>query len=328
MKSYPRFADLPRPDASGLACAWGVWGAEDQLGSLNNISEEATRAAAGHVRRGRRFNLDLPLHVPYGEILPPAEPDKMGFKHRRMYEPTLFARDDGDLVARDDKLDNFFLQASTQWDSLCHYGAAGHRFYNGVTAEQISHGPGGRNGVNNMAQFGIATRGVLVDIVRYFAAIGRDYDPVNEHVVSATDLAACLAHQGVTPLPGDILLVRLGWIAHFLAADTPAARDALFHAWRYSGLSGQEDMWEYLWDQRIAAVATDNVTVEVFPRTVGKPCLHLGIPYLGLTLGELFDLEELADDCAADGVYTCLFTASPLNLRGGVGSPANAMAIK
>jgi hypothetical protein len=47
-----------------------------------------------------------------------------------------------------------------------------------------------------------------------------------------------------------------------------------------------------------------------------------------LVLGELFDFETLADDCANDGVYECLFVAKPLNLRGGVGSPANALAIK
>ncbi|MBI3993042.1 MAG: cyclase family protein [Candidatus Lambdaproteobacteria bacterium] len=328
MGDYPRYADLPRSPKTGMPSAWGVWGDADELGSLNHITDETALRAAALVRRGRRFNLDLPLHVPYGEILPPPEPGKMGFRSRRVYEPTLFTRDDGDLIARDDKLDNFFPQASTQWDSLCHYGDIDHRFYNGVTEEQITHGPGGRNGIHNMAEFGIVTRAVLADMVRYYADRGQAYDPVNEYVVTPDDLLACLRQQGVTLRPGDVLLVRLGWLALFLSTAGAAARDALFHSWRCSGLSGQEDMWEFLWDQRIAAVATDNVTVEVFPRTPRKPCLHLALPHLGMTLGELFYLEALADDCAQDGHYDCMLTSSPLNLRGGVGSPANAIAIK
>ncbi|RHW19277.1 hypothetical protein D1610_03990 [Sphingomonas gilva] len=122
------------------------------------------------------------------------------------------------------------------------------------------------------------------------------------------------------------MLVRTGWLRAFLDA-APAERLSLFRDRTYSGLSGGEDMWELLWDRRVAAVAADNVTVEVFPIT-GKPMsLHLSIARLGMKLGEMFDLEALADDCAAGGSYAGFFTSMPLNMRGGVGSPSNAMAI-
>jgi hypothetical protein len=52
------------------------------------------------------------------------------------------------------------------------------------------------------------------------------------------------------------------------------------------------------------------------------------IPLLGLPIGELWDLDALAADCAADGAYEFLFTSAPLNVPGGVGSPPNAIAIK
>ena len=69
--------------------------------------------------------------------------------------------------------------------------------------------------------------------------------------------------------------------------------------------------------------------MEAWPPNREKKVLHShGIALLGLVFGELFDLEELAEDCAADAVYECLFIAKPLMLRGGVGSPANAQAIK
>jgi hypothetical protein len=47
-----------------------------------------------------------------------------------------------------------------------------------------------------------------------------------------------------------------------------------------------------------------------------------------MVLGELFDFERLAEACAADRRYDFLFVAVPLNLPGGVGSPANAVAIR
>ncbi len=57
--------------------------------------------------------------------------------------------------------------------------------------------------------------------------------------------------------------------------------------------------------------------------------LHVrALCYLGLPFGELWDLEALAEDCAEDRVYAFLLTSAPLHLRGGVGSPPNALAIK
>ena len=87
----------------------------------------------------------------------------------------------------------------------------------------------------------------------------------------------------------------------------------------------------------IAAIAADNPAVEVWPPQA--PTGQLGeyheafvhfslLPLLGLPLGELWDLDALGEDCAADGLYTCLLTSAPLNLEHGVGTPPNAMAIK
>ena len=87
-------------------------------------------------------------------------------------------------------------------------------------------------------------------------------------------------------------------------------------------------MWRFLWDHRVGAIASDTVTVEAWPIFEGKPSLHLAIARLGLTLGEMFDLEALANDSAATGEWTSLFVSKPLNLRGGVGSPPNAMAVR
>jgi hypothetical protein len=82
----------------------------------------------------------------------------------------------------------------------------------------------------------------------------------------------------------------------------------------------------------VAAIAADNPAVEAWPPAAfddPDAFLHRRLlPLLGLPLGELWDLDALADDCAADSVHVCLLTSAPLNVRGGVASPPNALAIK
>ena len=89
-------------------------------------------------------------------------------------------------------------------------------------------------------------------------------------------------------------------------------------------------MAEYLWDLHIAAIAADNPALEAWPpdpATGGFMHWKL-IPHFGMPIGELWWLADLADDCAADGVYDSFLTSAPLNVPGGVGSPPNALAIK
>jgi Putative cyclase len=324
MPAYPRFADLPRPDDSGLPLAWGVWGPADQLGTLNHITPATVKSAAALIVRGERFSLDLPLHVPYGVCSPGG--------HRRRTAPAHTILDIppnaiAGLWGRDDRLDSFWPQGSSQWDGLTHIGDPRHGFYNGVQPAQITGQEGTRDGIENMAGFGIAGRAVLADLPRHFAKVGRAWDPFAQQVVTPDDLEACLGDAGARVQPGDVVLVRTGWLADFLAAGIQR-RDVILAGRTFSGLSGAADTWEWVWERRVAALVSDMPTTEVWPLVEGKPSLHLAIARLGLTLGELFDLEPLAADCARDGRYACFFTSSPLRLRGGVGSPPNAMAIK
>jgi kynurenine formamidase len=297
----------------------GMWGPDDEIGMWNNLSEEKTAAAARLVTVGRRFNLNLPLHIPLGLIREGAHAVRKG------PTPTMFEVGVGRIMGRDDKVE-IYNQASTQWDGLTHVGDREHGFYNGVRPDQVTHGEGGRNGIGKVAEHGIATRAVLVDLPRHFASRGRPWHPMGSHAASAADIADCLEATGVALGQGDVLLVRTGWLGLFLNA-VPEKRYGLFHDRDYSGLSGQPDMWEFLWDRRVAAVASDSVAVEAFPITAEQPSLHLAIARLGLNLGEMFDLEALAAFCHETGRHECFFTSMPLNLRGGVGSPANAMAI-
>jgi hypothetical protein len=326
-----RYDSLPRPapetgDASGLPLAWGVWGETDQIGTLNRITPETVATAAGEIREGRRFSLNLPLDEPFGVI------SKGAHRWRGAPTPTLIAEDKPGWLMRDDRLDSFWLQGSTQWDGLSHFADPYHGFYNNAPLASIVHGAESRNGIDKALAHGIAGRCVLADLRRYFTKIGRDWGPLGSRRASAAEVAACLADQGVALRPGDILLIRTGWTEAFHAAPDMAGRELLVRGTDnkpdYSGVSGAEDMWRFLWDSGVAATCADNPTVEVWPFSFFKPTLHWGIARLGLVIGEFFDLESLAADSATTGRYTAFFTAAPLNLRGGVGSPGNALAIR
>ena len=81
----------------------------------------------------------------------------------------------------------------------------------------------------------------------------------------------------------------------------------------------------------MAVVATDTWAMEVQPCETADVYLPLHIiliSRMGLWVGEIFDLDVLAADCAADGQYDFFFSAPPLPFSRAVGSPVNPMAIK
>ena len=147
--------------------------------------------------------------------------------------------------------------------------------------------------------------------------------------------------------PGDILLIRTGWVSWYRSLDHAQRRAlAADRIGASCGLRPGEELAELLWDLHIAAVAADNPALEVTPfGAITDPqemrsaftdpirgpntFAHFRIlPLLGMPIGELWDLDALADDCARDNVYEFLLTSAPLNLRAGVASPPNALAIK
>ncbi len=146
------------------------------------------------------------------------------------------------------------------------------------------------------------------------------------YAITAAELEACIEAQGATSAVGrgDLVLVRTGRYARALRegwngyAGGPSA-----------GLSFTTAGW--LHRTEIAAIATDTWGFEVRPNEFDEafqPLHQIAIPNLGLTIGEMWDLEALAADCAADGCYEFLLVASPLPITGAVGSPVNPIALK
>jgi kynurenine formamidase len=311
MTDLPRFDDLPLLDELGLRHAWGVFGDDDRLGTVNLLTPDRVAAAAAGVRTGEVISLDLPLDLP--------DPPLFG---RQAYEHHVFALNRNEM---DDRLDGFHLQGSTQWDALSHVRCRQFGYWGGRADDPTSR----HNdlGIEHVAEHGLAGRGVLVDVEGWARRQGRPFDPLEPHAITAADLDAALAEQGTALEVGDILCVRTGWCSAYRALE-PSARPGYAESPSFAGLRADEDTARLLWDAHVAALVCDNPAVEVVPGDPAVGSLHRRlIPLLGFTLGEMFDLERLARRCAELRRWTFLLVAAPLKVPGGVGSPGNAVAI-
>ncbi len=316
--TLPSYSELPIDPARPAGSAWGVFGDDDEVGTINLLTPERVVRAAGLVRKGAVFSLNWDVEKPSPPVL-----------GRRPLRHTYIDLQPG----TDDYYDTFYPQASSQWDSLCHMGHPEHGFYNGRGMAEFTGRAGSRNGIDNWARRGIAGRFVLADVARWREAKGAPVDNAEMDAITVDQLDATLAWQGSELEDGDVLLIRLGWIGWY-EAQTQETRDALaampVPGMKTPGLSADRSTDEWLWDRHVAAVASDVPALEALPYepTVEKFLHWRVIPLLGLAVGEMFVLDALGADCVEDGVYEGLFTAAPINKAGGSGSPANALAIK
>lgn len=318
VSELPRYQDLPAAPRGGRS-AWGLFGPDDNLGLVNLMTPERVAAAARLVRAGRMFPLDLPL----GTISPALARSRGTSRHTIVHQPG--------SVGFDDVYDNFYPQASSQWDSLGHVGYAPDEFYNGATEADILAGE--RNTIDRWARHGIAGRAILLDVPRAMAAAGRAYEPGEATAIGVEELELARNHGGLDFATGDIILLHTGFGAWY-SRQPPAVRDRLPSRLNAPGLAHTEAVGAYLWDTHAAAIASDTFAVEVWPIDPSPEAHpfgflhHLLIGQFGMALGELWWLADLADSCAADGVYESFLVSVPMNAPGGIGSPANAMAIK
>jgi kynurenine formamidase len=319
----PTYAELLERQDAPPGSSWGLFGPGDHLGTLNLLDEEQAQAAAALVRTGTAFNLDYEVNA----FSPPVSPNRRAAQH------TMFSRHDG--CVRDDRLDEFYLQVSSQIDGLRHHRHPVHGFYGGVGDESVEVGSPAL-GIQHAAVKGIVGRGVLLDVARHLAASGQPLDLRVAEAISAETLDEVAEAQSVELRAGDILLIHTGWARHATEVLTPDERADLSSNRQFCGLEQSRETLAWIWDHHVSLVASDTVAVEVMPSVPSSPfhdnvgrMMHPDlIALLGVHLGELWKLDELADHCDADRTYEFMVTAKPLNLLGGVGSPPNAMAIK
>lgn len=299
---------------------WGKWGSDDQIGAMHYVTPEKVRAASQLVRKGRVFSMALPLDAD--------GPQTGAFGRTNPLHVML--QDGGDIAsgAQDhlpalrftDDAVYLVLQCATQWDALAHIYHEG-KMYNGIGTEAVTSGGAQKNSITAVRDKMVA-RGVLLDIPRYK---GKPWLDVSEPV-HGSDLEGCAEQQGVTVGEGDVVIVRTGRLA--------AMRERGSWGDEYAGGPAPGlaiSTAEFLCERNVAAVATDTWGIEVLPNEtpeVFQPLHIILMVNAGIHIGEMFDTEDLAEDCAADGVYEFLLVAPPLTITGAVGSAINPQAIK
>jgi kynurenine formamidase len=293
---------------------WGRWGDDDQIGTLNLITDDVRREAVACVRTGQAFSLALPLDTVQGiqiGVLP-----KRVNPVRTMTQVNEPLSHDPQGAHTSDDVVFMALQAATHWDALAHASYGG-KLYNGFPADSITHDGATRCGIDRITH--LTGRGVLLDVAR---AKGVDLLE-GGYALQAEDLDAAVALGTIDVRPGDVVLVRTGQ----LGAHLPHNKTG--YVMSTAGLSTKTVRWFH--ERDVAAVATDTFAFEVYPwedEAVVMPVHLLHLVEMGMTQGQNWVLDPLAEACAADGSYDFLLEASPLPFVGGVGSPVNPVAVK
>jgi len=298
---------------------WGRWGPDDELGTLNHVTPELVAAAARLVRQGKSFGLAMNYDI---------NGPQRTVKDNKRFNPVHTFFSTGTDCCADmsvfrnirgaDDMITMPLQCGTQWDALSHIFYYD-KMWNGYDARLVGATGAQKCGIETTRDRFVG-RGVLLDIPRH---LGLPWLP-DGYGISAELMQACAQAQGVSVGRGDFLIVRTGQMERCLDQGwgTFAGGDA-------PGL--KFDTADWLRQSEIAAVATDTWGVEVRPNEVKdifQPLHWVVIPMIGLSLGEMFYLKELAADCANDGVYEFFFVGAALPFTGAVGCPLNPMAVK
>lgn len=317
---------------------WGDFGPDDQAGRMNLVTPERRLAGVREVREGIAFTLSLPLDYP-GPMIEMRKPPRLFVETIDGHPAYNQASDHCSDVMCDDGV-VLYTQFSTQWDSLAHMGqkfdadgdgVAEKVYYNGYRADEHLLGPDHPEGpyakalgIENMAVSGVQGRGVMLN---FKAMFGPEY-----RWLSYDDVMRTIDTQQVDVQKGDFLLMHTGYDEAILSMNKQPDREKL--ALLGAGLSGKDEkLLHWIDDSGIVAICSDNLAVEAYdwdnPPGAGHPILpihELCLFKLGIHLGELWQLFELAEWLRAHDRSAFLLTAPPLRLPGSVGSPATPIA--
>ena len=240
------------------------------------------------------------------------------------------------LAHRDDYLDGYYLQGSTQIDGLRHRRADDVCFYNRTPDDRIVEGTPDL-GVQEWAENPITGRAILIDLDGYRSSLGEPIDHAAGEPLGLDLVQAAIAAQSLRTRPGDILMLHTGWCEWFLALATED-KQRIRESRKASGIAQSQEFVAWAWDSQFAVVAADNFAFECLPVVAESP-FQLPAPNdhgmmhqqllakLGMPLGELWKLGPLARHMRTTGRWDAFISIKPLNITGGTGSPSNATAI-
>jgi kynurenine formamidase len=314
----PVVADLLRDAPKN----WGKWGPDDEVGSLNYLTQAEVLRGVAAVRSGKTFTLQIQMGNPKGDPVWPGRQQARRlnvldkghyFCGKRPHFPGQAEYSD-DMMIMD-------LQGSTQYDALGHVWYDD-QLWNGYDARTTIGGMD-RASVLPIAERGVVGRGVLIDMARHRGKAVLDAGETFTHL----DLLAAAEAQGVRIEKHDILIIRTGWIGSFYRRD-PAE---FYKNFIEPGLTYSPELVNWFQQMEIPNLVTDTIANEVTIDPVSGVALPLHnalMRNLGVALTEIAQLDPLATDCADDGQWSFLYTAAPLKVVKGSGAPVNPVVIK
>lgn len=332
---------------------WGDFGPDDERGRMNLVTAEKVRQGIAEVREGKTFCLSLPLDYPGGTSLnskrkpPKLQPTVREGKYVFNLPKCLFDCRHTELSCDDAVL--LHLQYSTQWDSFAHVGGlfdvdgdgmVEHVYYNGFRAGEDIVGPvdyralgetetgehvgAKRLGIEKMAETCVQGRGVMIDLHAHFGN--------EKKLVDYDTLMRVMEADEVVVEEGDMICLRTGFDRLLLGMNKNPDKEILERS--CAVMDGRDPrLLQWITDSGLAAIICDNPAVEAFPSREGEGSKFAQSPLhehclfkLGVHLGEMFLLSDLADWLREHKRSRFLLTAPPLRLPGAVGSPTTAVA--
>ena len=286
---------------------WGRWGADDQLGTLNLVTEDKRRQAAGLVEDGTSVSCSWTI----SKDLPGETMSHVLHYMTETGEAGPDAEESGDFMGM-----AYHGNSITHVDALCHIFTGG-KMYNGFPANLVKSGTGAEAESIELLAQGVVSRGVLLDIPRLRGEPWLD----GPEPVLPDDLEAAEKAQGVSVESGDILLIRTGHLARCYAGELTASHDPR------PGPHASCIPW---WRERDIAMLAGDQSNEVWPsgyEGIRSPNHSIAIPHLGLWLIDNANLEDLAVECGQRGRWEFMMVIAPLRFRNATGSPANPLAV-
>ncbi|KJK21983.1 metal-dependent hydrolase [Burkholderiaceae bacterium 16] len=317
-KNVPPVAELLRDAPKN----WGKWGPDDEVGSLNYLTQAEVLRGVASVRSGKTFTLQIQMGNPAGDPVWPgrSQARRLNVMDKGHYLCGKGPKFPGEGEYADDMM-IMYLQGSTQYDALGHVWY-GDQLWNGYDARSTVGGLD-KASVLPIAERGVAGRGVLIDMARHR---GKDVLDPGE-TFTHHDLLAAAEIQGVRIEKRDILVIRTGWIGSFYKRD----QAELYRNFIEPGLTYSPGLVEWFHRMEIPNLVTDTIANEVTVDPVSGMALPLHnalMRNLGVTLTEIAQLDPLAADCAEDKQWAFLYTAAPLKVVNGSGAPVNPVVIK
>ncbi|MEZ5490386.1 MAG: cyclase family protein [Gammaproteobacteria bacterium] len=287
---------------------WGRWGDEDEMGASNLITQAKRVAAASLVTEGITVSLAHDVNqekavdastVLTREVL---RVSPTGASDRYQYDGSYH----GTIHSHLDSLD-------------CHIMYEGFG-YNGVSYQAVEAAGECPSGSIHAQRNGIFTRGILFDATLLPGEATADGWLEPGTAIHYEDLLELERIQGVTVQPGDVILLYTGrWKRREASGPWPTSQGvAGFHA----------DVAYFLKERGVSFIGHD-MWNDVSPSGVpgiALPLHNLALVSLGVGIFDNLDFEQLASISAQLGRYEFLFTAAPLRIKGGMGSPLNPIA--